>query len=45
MTVGVQQNLDLGPMGPDGADEVADKAANLSTEPLWLVELAGNRQY
>ena len=29
MTVGAQQNLDPGPMGTDGADKAARKAANL----------------
>jgi hypothetical protein len=29
MAVGAQQDLDLRPMGPDGADEAAHKAANL----------------
>ncbi len=29
MAVGAQQDLDLGPMGADGADEAAHKAANL----------------
>ena len=35
MTVGAQQDCDLGPMSPDGADEAAHKAANLhSARPL-----------
>jgi hypothetical protein len=29
MAVGAQQNLDLGPMDADRADEAADKGANL----------------
>jgi hypothetical protein len=35
MIVGAQQDFNLGPMGPDGVDERAHKAANLnSARPL-----------
>jgi hypothetical protein len=44
MTVGAQQDLDLGPMAADGADEAAHKAANLHpARPLARPQQRGDK--
>ena len=44
MAVGAQQDLDLGPMATDGADEAAHKAANLHpARPLARPQQRGDK--